>query len=99
MVGMSDLFSWRPRDPLPPKPLPPTQGGPAHLDSAQWMRQMFGSQIAQDGGIVRRKMRDVDRIVGRDAFVAELRRRGYRAVINGPHIVVFCNRDALQLID
>lgn len=63
------------------------------------MRHLFGSQIAQDGGVVRRKLRDIDRIVGRDVFIAELRRRGYRAVINGAHVIVFCNRETLHLIE
>lgn len=95
---MTDLFSWRPRTQSPPRPLTGDLGGPGHLDPDRWLRQLFGSQIAQDGGVVRRKVRDVDRIVGRDAFEAELRRRGYRAIENCGHYVVFCNRDTLRVI-
>lgn len=47
-----------------------------------WVRQIFSAQVARDGGIVRRKISDVDRIVGRDLFEAEFRRRGFRAVEN-----------------
>jgi hypothetical protein len=41
--------------------------------------------------VVKRQVRDVERLVGRDAFVNELRRRGYQAVENGRHFVIFCN--------
>lgn len=96
---MTDLFSWRPRTATPPPPLPADLGGPGHLDRARWLRQLFGSQIAQDGGVVRRNLQDVDRIVGRADFEAELRRRGYRAIENGGQIIVFCNREPLRLIE
>jgi hypothetical protein len=98
-VSMSDLFSWQPPTPKPPKPIPATLGGPPHLDARLWLRQIFGSQVAQDGGIVRRKASDVERIVGHAAFEHELRRRGYRAVLNGGHYVIFCNREPIFLIE
>ena len=44
-----------------------------------WFRHLFSAQAALDGGVVRRKTRDMERIVGRDLFVAELQRRGYSA--------------------
>ncbi len=59
---------------------------------------MFSSKSALDGGVVRRKVRDVDRIVGCQTFEAEVRRRGFRAVRNGVDYVVFCNNEALWLI-
>ena len=40
----------------------------------------------------------VDRIVGRAAFEAELRRRGFSAVENAGQIVIFCNREPLRRI-
>jgi len=47
---------------------------------------------------VRRKGIDVHRIVGRAAFVAELRCRGSVAVENAGQIVISCNRDPLRRI-
>lgn len=64
-----------------------------------WLRQLFGAQAARDGGVVRRKVRDVERIVGRDAFERELRRRGFRAVENSGQFVIFCNRAPVRLIE
>jgi hypothetical protein len=48
---------------------------------------------------VRRKLRDVERIAGRDAFERELRRRGLRAVENAGQLVIFCNRAPVLLIE
>ena len=73
-------------------PLPPT------ITPDIWLRQIFSSHAARDGGVVRRKVRDVERIVGRDAFEAYLRRQGYRAVENAGQYVVFCNRAPVRLI-
>ncbi|MDH3264564.1 MAG: N-(5'-phosphoribosyl)anthranilate isomerase [Paracoccaceae bacterium] len=75
------------------RPLPPA------ITPEIWLRQVFGSHAALDGGVVRRKVRDVERIVGREAFEAHLRRRGFRAIENAGQYVVFCNRDPVRLID
>ena len=64
-----------------------------------WLRQIFSSQSARDGGIVRRKVRDVERIIGRRAFQTELARRGYRAVENAGQFVIFCNREPLIILE
>jgi hypothetical protein len=72
---------------------------PEYLTPENWLRHVFSAKAARDGGVVRRKVRDVERIVGRAAFEAELRRRGYRAVENSGDIVVFCNRAPLKLIE
>lgn len=63
-----------------------------------WLRQLFSSQSARDGGVVRRKVRDVERIVGRPLFERELRRRGFRAVENAGQFVIFCNRDPVRIV-
>ncbi|MEZ5796464.1 MAG: N-(5'-phosphoribosyl)anthranilate isomerase [Paracoccaceae bacterium] len=67
------------------------------ISPQEWMRQMFATRTAMDGGIVRRKVSDVERLVGRDAFLEQMRRRGYRVAENSGHFVVFCNSDPVQL--
>lgn len=64
---------------------------PDHLTSEIWLNQMLSSAEAQKGGVVKRQIRDVERLVGHDAFIAEVDRRGFQAVRNGRHYVVFCN--------
>ncbi len=64
---------------------------PPHLTPDLWLDQLFTSQEALRGGVVKRKIRDVERLAGRAAFVAALECRGFQAVENGRHFVVFCN--------
>lgn len=72
---------------------------PPHLAADRWVRQIFESRAAAAGGVVRRSVRDVDRLVGRDVFAAELRRRGFRAVENAGQYVIFCNTEAIRLVE
>jgi hypothetical protein len=67
------------------------------ITSQEWLRQMFATKTALDGGVVRRKVSDVERLVGRDAFLTAIRKRGYRVVENAGHFVVFCNSDDVLL--
>lgn len=62
-----------------------------------WFRHLFKAKSALDGSVVRRKVRDMERIVGRKAFECELRRRGYSAVENAGQVIVFCNADPVRL--
>jgi hypothetical protein len=71
---------------------------PDYLTADQWLAQIFASDEARRGGVVKRQVRDVERLVGRAAFAAEVRRRGCQAVENGRHFVIFCNRDAIRRV-
>ena len=71
----------------------------AHTLNETWLRQIFQSKAAIDGGVVRRKVHDVNRIIGRDKFEAEIRRRGFRAVENAGQYVIFCNRGGVRVIE
>ncbi len=62
-----------------------------------WFRHFF-QRKRRDGGVVRRKVRDMERIVGRDVFSAELRRRGYSAVENAGQIIIFCNAEPVEIV-
>jgi hypothetical protein len=72
---------------------------PAFLTPQLWLRQTFSAKAALDGGVVRRSVRDVERIMGRAAFEAESRRRGFRAVENAGQYVILCNRAPVRLIE
>ena len=85
---MRDMFA-----PTPPRRVPPA------LDPDQWIPPVFSAQAAAKGGVVRRQARDVERILGWDRFREELRRRGYRAVINGGQVVVFCNAEPVRIFE
>lgn len=64
---------------------------PQYLTPELWLDQIFSSKEAQRGGVVKRQVRDVERLVGRQAFARALERKGFQAVENGRHFVAFCN--------
>lgn len=63
----------------------------------QWFRHLFRAKSALDGGVVRRKVRDMERMVGREAFEQELRRRGFSAIENAGQVIVFCNSEPVRV--
>lgn len=63
------------------------------LDPDQWVRDVFSAKAVLRGEVIRRKARDIERYAGWDRFLAEIARRGFRAVRNGGQVVVFCNRE------
>lgn len=67
------------------------------VNPQDWLRQMFASKAAIEGGVVRRAVRDVERLVGREAFLGIMRKRGYRVVEKAGHFVVFCNDEPFHL--
>lgn len=69
---------------------------PQFLSPEHWLRHLFASQAAQEGGVVRRKVRDIERYVGREAFLTEMRRRGFTVVENAGQFVVFCNHEPVR---
>ncbi|MDQ2065056.1 N-(5'-phosphoribosyl)anthranilate isomerase [Xinfangfangia sp. CPCC 101601] len=71
---------------------------PAPISPERWIMQLFSAQTVAAGGIVRRQVRDVERLVGRERFLREVRRRGYRAIENGGYFVIFCNTDPVLVV-
>ena len=67
-------------------------------DPDVFFADMFASKAARDGAVIRRKVRDVERMVGRDVFLEELQRRGYRAFENAGQFVVFCNSEPIRSV-
>jgi hypothetical protein len=60
--------------------------------------QLFAARSVNCSGVVRRAVRDVEREVGRDAFIAEVRRRGFRLIESGDQFIVICNTGTLRLL-
>ena len=71
---------------------------PDFLDADTWIANLFTSQAAREGAVIRRKCRDVDRYVGREAFLEEMRRRGFSVVENAGQFVIFCNREPIRRV-
>ncbi len=71
---------------------------PAAITPDRWIVQIFSARLVAEGGIVRRKVADVERLVGRDRFLREVQRRGYRAIENNGHFVVFCINAPVNIV-
>lgn len=63
-----------------------------------WLDQVFRAKTAAQGGVLRRRIADVEREVGRAEFELEVRRRGFRLIECGGHFVVICTRDPIRII-
>ena len=71
---------------------------PAPLSPDAWVTHVFSAKAAREGGVIRRKLRDIERYVGLEAFENELKRRGYHAVENAGQLIIFCNQEPVRLI-
>ncbi len=50
------------------------------LSPERWTESLFNSRSVNDGAVIRRKVRDIARHVGRERLRHEIARRGYQAV-------------------
>ena len=66
------------------------------LSPEVWLNDLFSSKAVNQGGVIRRKARDIERFAGMARFLAEIDRRGFQAIENGGQIVIFCNRAPLR---
>ncbi|WP_261398487.1 N-(5'-phosphoribosyl)anthranilate isomerase [Leisingera daeponensis] len=63
-----------------------------------WLQQIFDVKSARYGGVVRRKLRDVERNAGLTRLQAQVLRRGDHTVLNGEQVVIFCNNEPVSLL-
>ena len=73
----------------------PPMPAPEHAE--RWLRQIFSAHAAQ-GGVVRRSVAWVDREVGRDRFIAEVRRRGFHLISSGNQFIVVCHSGPVGIL-
>lgn len=57
-----------------------------------WVRQIFTADQVAAGGIVRRRVRDVQRLSSRALLEREVKRRGFHLPRTGNQYVVICNQ-------
>ena len=80
-----------------PAAAPEPPGDPPPLANV-WLRQLFDAKAARSGGVVRRRLRDVECIVGLAKFSDEVARRGFTAITDGAQVVVFCHGGGVRRI-
>lgn len=70
---------------------------PVSPSADHWLAMIFSAKAAQ-GGVVRRSIAWVDREVGRDRFMAEVRARGFHLLASRTQFIVICHRDPVQIL-
>lgn len=63
-----------------------------------WLDQIFRARSAATGGVLRRRVADVEREIGRDRLELEVRRRGFHMIECGQHFVIICQSAPLRII-
>ena len=71
---------------------------PAPLSPDRWIVQLFSAKSVAEGGIVRRKVADVERLIGRRRFLHEAQRCGFHVAENAGQFIVFCNQQPVLLL-
>jgi hypothetical protein len=71
---------------------------PHYLNAESWLLRLFSSRDAREGGVVRRKIRDIDRLVGREVFLAKMGRRSFTVIENPGQFVKFCNQELVRRV-
>ena len=69
---------------------------PQMLSAEDWLAELFAARAARDGAVVRRSARNVEKFVGRERFLEEMRRRGFPVVENAGQMLVFCNQEPIR---
>jgi len=67
-------------------------------ESTPWLEEVFSAKSVQRGGVVRRAVRDVEREIGRNRFIHEVRRRGFHLIECGEQFIVICNPGQIRLL-
>lgn len=67
-------------------------------DPESWIAQIFATRAASSGAVIRRSTRWVEREVGRDRFIAEVRSRGWHMIESGGQFVVLCNGGGVKIV-
>lgn len=71
---------------------------PGNIEPDHWLRSVFSSRDACRGGVIKRQIRDVERIVGREVFLHEVERRGWQVLENDRHFIVCCNSRPIRRV-
>ncbi|MBK1634540.1 N-(5'-phosphoribosyl)anthranilate isomerase [Rhodovulum adriaticum] len=64
----------------------------------QWLAQIFAAKSVGTGGVVRRRVADVERKVGRRRLELEVRRRGCHLIECATPFVIVCARKEIRVI-
>ncbi len=67
-------------------------------DPEGWIDEIFSAKAVARGGVIRRDIRWIDREVGRQRFMSEVRARGFHLIESGDQWVVICHSGYFRVI-
>ena len=71
---------------------------PPHTSPQAIVADVFGTKLVRDGKVLRRSLRDIERYFGRDAFIEDVYRRGFRAIKTAGHVIIYCNLEPVRIL-
>ena len=71
---------------------------PQHPVPDLWIAEIFAAKSVRKGGVVRRSVAWVEREIGRERMLAEVKRRGFHMIECGGQFVVICNGGGLRIL-
>jgi hypothetical protein len=69
-----------------------------HARADLWIDQIFAAKAVEKGAVIRRDLRWIDREIGRDRFLSEVRQRGFHLIEAGGQWIVICNSGLFRVI-
>lgn len=67
-------------------------------DPEAWIEQAFDNPGVRNRSVFRTSVKAVNTGAGMEMFIREVTERGYRALENAGVIIVFCNRDPVEIL-
>lgn len=61
------------------------------------IEEIFSAKIAKRDGIVRRDKRDIDKLIGFDELLREVKKRDFHLIETGNQYLIICNPGVLQV--
>jgi hypothetical protein len=62
-----------------------------------WIEQVFAAKAVGKGGVIRRNRYWVDAEIGRERFIAEVRKRGFHLLETSDQLIVVCHNGAVRM--
>lgn len=63
-----------------------------------WLFQVFQCRAAETGGVIKRQILDVEKEVGLQRLIDEVRRRGFRMLRTRAHVVIICDDAPVEML-
>ncbi len=63
-----------------------------------WIEQIFSAKAVEKAAVIRRDLRWIDREIGRERFMSEVRSREFHLIETGGQWIVICNNGFFRVI-